>query len=53
MALYKVPAGVTFDETKRNSEYLVDQWNDVTLFPNDERYLYPVANSPAAPARRT
>ncbi len=48
VALYKVPAGVTFDETKRNSEYLVDQWNDVTLFPNDERYLYTVTNPPSA-----
>jgi len=48
VALYRVPDSVTFDETKRNNEYLVDQWNDVSLFPNDERYLYTVTNPPSS-----
>jgi uncharacterized protein len=47
-ALYRIPAGVTFDATKRNSEYLVDQWVDLTLDPNSPRYFYAVANAPSA-----
>ena len=51
VALYKLPtATTTFDATKRNNEYLVEQWNDVSLFPNDERYLYPLVNPPSATA---
>jgi phage tail sheath protein FI len=48
VAVYSVPTGTTFDATKRNSEYLVAQWNDVSLFPNDDRYLYTVTNPPSS-----
>jgi uncharacterized protein len=49
VSLFRLPLNVsTFDETKRNSEYLVDQWLDVSLDPSDTRYLYAVANSPSS-----
>jgi len=48
VAVYSVPTGVTLDSSKRNSEYLISQWNDVSLFPNDDRYLYTVTNPPSS-----
>jgi uncharacterized protein len=48
VSLFRVPTGVTFDGTKRNSEYLVDSWIDVNLEPTSPRYLYAVANAPSA-----
>jgi len=48
VALFRVPVGTTFDPAKRNSEYLVDQWIDVTLDPTSARYFYSVANAPSA-----
>ena len=48
VALFRIPIGYTFDGTKRNSEYLVDQWIDVTLDPDSPRYFYAVANAPSA-----
>lgn len=46
LALFKVPTGTTFDPSKRNSEYLLESWNDVTLDPNDARYMYDIVNGP-------
>jgi hypothetical protein len=48
VSLFRLPTGVTFDPSKRNSEYLLDSWQDVTLDPNDSRYLYAVANAPSS-----
>jgi hypothetical protein len=48
VALYRVPVGATFDGTAKNSQYLVDQWIDVTLDPDSPRYFYSVANAPSA-----
>jgi hypothetical protein len=48
VSLFRLPTGITFDPSRRNSEYLLDSWQDVTLDPNDSRYLYAVANSPSA-----
>jgi len=48
VALFRVPTGTTFDPAKRNTEYLVDQWIDVTLNPSSSRYLYSIANAPSA-----
>lgn len=48
VALYRVPIGVTFDPTAKNSQFLVDQWIDVTLDPDSQRYFYAVANSPSS-----
>ena len=36
-----------FDPQKRNTEYLLDQWLDVSLNPSDARYLYSIANVPS------
>jgi hypothetical protein len=48
VALYRLPQGVTaFDETARNTEFLVDQWLDVSLYPDDPRNLYTLANAPS------
>lgn len=48
VAIFKYPASEPdFDSDKRNSEFLVDQWLDVSLHPNDARYLYSVANVPS------
>ncbi len=47
-ALYNMPSGVTFDPTKRNNEYVVDQWNDVSLYNDDPRYFYTLANMPSS-----
>ncbi len=47
VALFKVPAGTVFDATKRNSEFLLDQWLDLSLDPSDARYLYAIANVPS------
>lgn len=47
VALYRVPVGVTFDPTAKNSQYLVDQWIDVTLDPDSQRYVYAIANAPS------
>lgn len=48
VALFRLPLGIsTFDETKRNSEYIIDQWLDVSLDPQDSRYFYALANSPS------
>lgn len=49
VSLFRLPNDVTeFDHTKRNAEYLVDQWVDVSLFPDDPRYFYDLANRPSA-----
>jgi hypothetical protein len=48
VSLFRIPIGVTFDPTLRNSEYLIDQWADVTLDPVSTRYLYAVVNSPSS-----
>ena len=48
VAIFKYPATEpTFDDEKRNTEWLVDQWLDVTLDPADARYLYSIANVPS------
>ena len=41
------PPSPAFDPQKRNTEYLLDQWIDVSLHPNDSRYLYSIANEPS------
>lgn len=48
VALYRIPVGASFDGTAKNSQYLVDQWIDVTLDPDSPRYFYAVANAPSA-----
>lgn len=48
VALYRIPVGATFDASAKNSQYLVDQWIDVTLDPDSPRYFYAVANAPSA-----
>lgn len=48
VALFRVPVGASFDPAKRNSEYLVDMWADVTLDPDSPRYFYSVANAPSS-----
>lgn len=53
VAIYRLPQGVTtFDAAARNTEYLVDQWLDVSLYPDDPRNLYTVANAPSASGSR-
>ena len=48
VALFKYPATESnFDPAKRNTEWLLDQWIDVTLDPADSRYFYAVANVPS------
>jgi uncharacterized protein len=47
VAVFRVPTGEPFDPEKRNTEWLLDQWIDVTLDPADSRYLYSVANFPS------
>jgi hypothetical protein len=47
VSLFRIPIGVTFAPAQRNSEYLVDQWADVTLDPGSQRYFYAVANAPS------
>lgn len=47
VALYRVPIGASFDGAAKNSQYLVDQWIDVTLDPDSPRYFYAVANAPS------
>lgn len=47
LAIYQVPANVTFDAAKRNSEYLVEQWPDLSLLASDSRYMYDVVNPPS------
>lgn len=46
MALFRVPTGGSFDPAKRNSEYLLEQWLDVSLDPDDSRYMYDIVNGP-------
>ena len=46
--VYNVPLGTSFDPTKRNSDLLLESWNDVTLDRTDMRYLYDVVNAPSA-----
>jgi len=48
VSLYRVPSTVTFDYSKRNSEYLLEQWPDVSLDTQDSRHLYDIANAPAS-----
>ena len=48
LTLFSVPSTVVFDPTKRNSEYLLDSWADLTLDPGDSRYAYDVVNAPSA-----
>lgn len=48
LSLFKVPSTVVFDYTKRNSEYLVDSWIDLSLDASDGRYLYDIVNAPSA-----
>src|SRR4029077_15731361 len=41
VAIFKYPTtAANFDPLKRNTEYLLDQWIDVTLDPADPRYFY-------------
>jgi len=48
VAVFRYPSTEpTFDDEKRNTEWLLDQWIDVTLDPNDARYFYAVANVPS------
>src|SRR5436190_8093784 len=47
VAIFRVPPGEPFDDEKRNTEWLLDQWIDVSLAPNDSRYLYTIANYPS------
>ena len=47
VAIFRVPAGESFDSEKRNTEWLLDQWIDVSLSPADSRYLYSIANIPS------
>ncbi len=48
VALFKYPSTEpAFDKDKRNTEFLIDQWLDVSLIPNDSRYLYSIANVPS------
>src|SRR5436190_7807912 len=48
VALFQYPSTEpTFDPSKRSTEWLLDQWLDVTLDQNDSRYLYAVANVPS------
>lgn len=48
IAIYRIPASVTFDPSKRNSEYLLEQWVDLSLSSTDARYMYDVINAPSA-----
>jgi uncharacterized protein len=48
VAIFRYPTTEpTFDAAKRNTEWLLDQWLDVSLHPNDARYLYSIANVPS------
>jgi Bacteriophage tail sheath protein len=48
VAVFKYPASEpAFEPQKRNTEWLIDQWLDVSLHPNDARYLYTIANVPS------
>jgi hypothetical protein len=48
VAIFKYPSTEpSFDDEKRNTEWLLDQWIDVTLDPADSRYFYAVANVPS------
>lgn len=47
VSLFRVPTTVVFDPSKRNSEYQLEQWTDVSLDASDARYLYDMANAPS------
>jgi len=48
LAVFKYPSTEPpFDPEKRNTEWLLDQWIDVSLNPADARYLYSIANVPS------
>ena len=46
ISLFRVPATIVFDPTKRNSEYLIEQWIDLSLDATDARYIYSMTNGP-------
>lgn len=46
ITVFLVPSTVVFDPSKRNSEYMTDQFVDVSLDPADANYLYDVVNLP-------
>lgn len=48
LSIYRVPPTINFDASLRNSEYLVEQWTDLSLSAADSRYLYDVVNAPSA-----